>query len=67
MGAGNWVHVDVNEILRATDAALLCQIGDVEVWLPRSQISEGEQYEAGDTDVTLSVSEWIAREKGLGE
>lgn len=67
MGASNWVHVDVAHIVRATENALLVEIDGEEIWLPRSQVSDGESYEVGDTNVTLSITEWLARRRGLGE
>jgi hypothetical protein len=67
VGASNWVHLDVDEILRETDAAFLVQIGEDEVWLPKSQIDGADGYEVGDCDLTISVTEWLARQKGLGD
>lgn len=67
MGFSNWVHLDVDEIVRETDAAFLVRLDDgEEVWLPKSQISSPETLAEGDCDVTVSVTEWIAKEKGLG-
>lgn len=65
MSASNWVHLDVTAVLRETDKALLLEVGDMEAWVPKSHIADADQYEAGDRDVTVSVTEWIAREKGL--
>jgi hypothetical protein len=80
-GADRWVHLDVRRIIRETDAAFLVLIpsdeydGDPEtalacdcdeVWLPKSQISEPDDYAAGDENLTISVTAWIAEQKGLG-
>lgn len=65
MGQSRWVHVTVNEIKAATDKAVLAEIDGEQVWIPRSQISEGEKYERGDAGVTLSVTEFIAEKLGL--
>lgn len=65
MGNGRCVHVHVDKIIHATDKALLCRVGGEEVWIPISQVADGEDYEKGDRDITLSVTEYIAREKGL--
>lgn len=65
MSHGGYVHVRVDKIKRVTEKALLAVIEDEEVWIPLSQISDEEDYDEGDSDVTLSVTEWIAREKGL--
>ena len=69
MGSSNYVHVDVDEIVRVTDKALLVRIDDEQIWLPLSQIADAGDYDfqAGDQELSLSVTEWIAREKGLEE
>lgn len=67
MGASNWVHLDVEEIVRETDKAFLVRLEDgEEVWLPKGQVADADDYKEGDTNCTLSISEWIAGEKGLG-
>jgi len=67
MGQSNWVHIEVEEIVCETDKAFLCRVDGEEHWFPKSQVSNPEDYEEGDADVTLSITEWIANEKGLGE
>ncbi len=66
MGFGDWVHLDVSEVLHETDKALCVRLEDgEEIWLPKSQISDPENYAAGDQNCTISVSQWIAEQKGL--
>jgi hypothetical protein len=65
MGASNWVDIEVELIKKMTDKAMLCVIGDEEVWLPFSQVAHDEDYEEGDENLTLSITEWIAEQKGL--
>lgn len=66
MSASRWVHLDFEEILNGTDKAFLIRFNDdVEEWIPCSQIADVDDYTVGDTDGTVSVTEWIAREKGL--
>ncbi len=66
MSASNWVHIDVVMIHRETDKAFLCELDDErQEWLPKSQIADAEDYAAGDTDCTISISEWLAKEKGI--
>lgn len=67
MNASRWVHLNVLLVKKATDKALLVVIDgeDEEVWLPRSQISDPDDYEEGDEDCTISITEWLAKEKGL--
>jgi hypothetical protein len=73
MGASRYIHLEVERIVRETDAAFLvvlwqdtgeCDAGE-ELWLPKTQIADAEDYEAGDGNVTLSITEWIAEQKGL--
>ena len=61
----NYVNIDVDRILKVTDKALLVRIGEEEHWLPLSQIADADDYEEGDVDLTLSITEWIAEQKGL--
>jgi hypothetical protein len=65
MSASRFVHLDVEEVLRVTDKALLLRVDGEDVWIPLSQIDDAGQYEQGDHDVTVSVTEWIAKQKGL--
>lgn len=67
MGFSSWVHIDVDRIVRETDAAFLFEIDGEEVWVPKSQVSDPDDYEAGDENVSVSVTAFIAREKGLGD
>ena len=64
--ADEWVHLDVEEILRETDKAFLVRLEDGrEEWLPFSQIADPDEYQVGDRDCTVSITEWVARQKGL--
>lgn len=65
MSASNYVHLDVAEIKKITDKAMLVDIEDEEVWIPLSQIADAENYQEGDTDCTVSVTEWFAGKEGL--
>lgn len=61
-----WVYLEVDRILRETDKALLVEIDGEEVWLPLSQIEgNGYGYNVGDEGVGMSVTDFIAHEKGL--
>lgn len=62
----DWVHVDVDEILKETDAAFRVRLEDgSEHWLPKSQISDADDYNQGDRNAVISITEWIANEKGI--
>ena len=66
MGASNWVYLDVQEILRETDKAMLLRLeSGEEVWIPLSQIDDADTYSEGDRSCMISVTEWIAEQKGL--
>lgn len=52
------VEVFYDEVVRETDLARLYQIGDVQVWLPKSQVVETEPF-------VIEIPHWLAYEKGL--
>jgi hypothetical protein len=67
MSASEWVHLEVAEILRETvDTFLLHLEGGEEVWVPKSQVADANDYKAGDGYCTISVTRWLADQKGLG-
>jgi hypothetical protein len=63
--AGGWVHLDVQRVVRVTEKALLVRVDDEEHWLPTSQVCDAEDYAEGDEDCTISITNWLANEKGL--
>lgn len=66
MSASNYVHILVEAIEAETNKAFLCRLGDGwEEWIPFSQIADYEDYRVGDKDVELSITEWIAKQKGI--
>lgn len=69
MAASRWVHLDFDKILQVTDKAMLVRLNDdhncEEVWLPFSQIANPDDYEVADRNGTISIAEWLAKEKGL--
>ncbi len=67
MSKSGYVHVEFEQILQETDAAFLITIQDEDVWLPKSQIANPEDYTEGDAGGTISITEWIANEKGIEE
>ena len=50
-------------VIRSTAPALLCQIGDKSVWLPRGHIS-GRLWCAGDRG-KLFIRRWVVRDRHL--
>lgn len=67
MVQSNWIHLDVERIAAETDNAFLCVVDGDEHWIPKSQIADPETYSDGDENCTISITEWIANKKGLGQ
>lgn len=65
MRSSNWIHIEVDEVARETQKAFLLRIDGEEYWIPFSQIADAEDYSEGDVNVSMSISEWIANEKGI--
>lgn len=65
MAQSNWVHLEDCNILLLTEKAAYVEWDGERHWLPLSQISDPDTLEAGDSGVTVSVTEWIAEQKGI--
>jgi hypothetical protein len=65
MPASNWVHLEECKILSVRGKAIQIEYQHQRIWLPKSQISEPELFQEGDYPITVSITEWIAAEKGL--
>jgi len=65
MSQSGYTHIDVEEITQETDKAFLCIIDGEAIWLPKSQIADADDYEMGDKNLSMSITEWIAKEKGI--
>ncbi len=65
VGQSNYVSVKVDFIERETDRAFLVLHQGQKIWIPKSQVANADDYEAGLRDLTLSVTEWIAGEKNM--
>jgi hypothetical protein len=66
MNASNWIHLDVERIVRETNGAFLLQLDeDNEVWVPKSQVADAADYSEGDENLILSVTSWWADKEGL--
>lgn len=53
------------DIRAVTDRAVLIWDGDREVWIPKSQIEDPQEFHRGETGIEILMTEWCAREKGL--
>lgn len=65
----SWVYIAVEKIERVTDKAFLVRTEQGEKhWIPYSHVSpeDRDDYEEGDIDLEMPVTEWLAKEKGLG-
>lgn len=69
MGRGNYVHLSECRLRKLTAKAALVVYDGAEYWLPLAQMAEGEAEKLEDVEptetFTLSISEWIAGEKGI--
>jgi hypothetical protein len=65
VGLSNWLHLDDCTVKATTDKAVLVEYEGEEHWIPRSQISDGDELEKGDEAITVSVTEWWARRNGF--
>jgi hypothetical protein len=67
MGHSSWVHLDDCTIKHVTANAILveCELFEEAMWIPLSQVDEPDKFEAGDTDITVSVSEWWAKKNNI--
>lgn len=63
--AKKYVEVDFDLFKTETSKAALFIIDDEEVWIPWSQIEEGQNLQTGRVNGRVSVTEWIAKEKQL--
>ena len=57
------VDLPFDEILHKSDEAVLFDMGDEEVWLPKRQIKEID--ESDPKRKTVSIPVWLATKKGL--
>lgn len=57
-------YLDVDLILKEGDKAFLCIVDGEEIWIPKSQMPDWDDYNEGDKDVELAVTEWYAEKQG---
>ncbi len=67
MPASEFVHLEDCDILAVTDRAVLVGYDGEQHWIPVSQLADRDDHthEKGDTGVTVSITEWIAEQKGI--
>ena len=59
------VEIQNVTVAHETDNALLVIIDGEKLWIPKSHIDDDSEVYKKDTEGTLVISEWIAKEKGL--
>ncbi len=52
------------KVVRTTELAVLLDVGDYKVWLPKSQIETEFSFDIGQ-DIEVEIPEWLAIDKGL--
>lgn len=59
------VHLDVEVIMRETAKAFQLMLTDKRRvwWVPKSQVANPDDYQAGDRNCTVTVSDWIYQQK----
>lgn len=65
MSASGFVHLEDCAIVRETDWAFQIELADELFWIPKSQVANPDDYAAGMKGCTISITEFIAREKGI--
>lgn len=65
MSQSGYVHLEDCRVVHETEDAFLIEYEGEEHWIPRSQVADPDTYESGDEGVTISVTEWIAKQKGI--
>ena len=58
-----YVEIEYEEYIRETGSAVLLVIDGAEVWLPFSQIEDGQDFDPDGG--SLSVTRWICEQKEL--
>jgi len=67
MTAGErYEYVEVEDVIRSTDKALLVKIDGDEYWLPKSQVLNADEVDPGVFGTQeLEISRWWLKEQGL--
>lgn len=61
----SWVFIEHAEIVQVTKNAILVRWEDGEEWFPKSQMEDPDRFTSGDEGVTVGITEWIAKQKGI--
>ena len=61
----DYVHLEDCTIRKETASAFLVEFDGTDYWLPKTQVADADNYAEGDEGVTLSITRWIAYQKGI--
>jgi hypothetical protein len=59
------VTLTVLKVVAETDLALLLELEEDQVWVPKSVITGADEIDVGDEDIEVEVAEWFAEREGL--
>ena len=65
MSSSRYAYLDVDEIVTETDLAFLFRVGDEDIWVPKSQIADKDDYEVGDKEVEIGITKWWCEKNGF--
>lgn len=65
MAQSSYVHLEGCYIVHDTLKALLVRYNGEEHWIPRSVVSNGDNFEKGDKDVTISIPARFAEQNDI--
>jgi hypothetical protein len=60
-----FVDVWVDDIIKVTPKAILILIDDHELWLPISQVEDGDRVQSGSGEQILAIAKWLAIKNGF--
>jgi hypothetical protein len=59
------VQIQNVTVVMEKEKALLVEVEGEQIWIPKSQIHDDSEVYKADTEGTLVIPEWLAKEKGL--
>lgn len=59
------VTIHVENVVKTTDKAALCEVNGEEHWIPWSQIDPGSEIESEGDSGLAYIPRWLADEKGI--
>jgi len=65
MSQSGYVYLEDCTIKSISDAAIEVVYEGERIWFPKSQMQDFDRLEKGDENVTVCVTEWIAKQKNI--